>query len=237
MKIIICDDDRQDAQSAKQVLIQNGFQQENEIFIYTPQELKMGLEIQDLVCDVLIMDIEYDHLPFTGIQLSKEINQKLPLCQIVYLTWVLEFAPAVYETTHCYFVLKENMQKMLPRAMEKAIQVYQDEKENEIFVLREQGKTVYIRQNDIVFLEREERKVTIHTVKNDYHCYLSLSKIIGNLGRNFLRSHGGYIVNYNYIESVMRESIILVTGKEIPIGRTYQKSFHEQYIQIMQQHI
>ena len=210
MKIIICDDERMDAERAKIILLSCKCVQEEDITILTPQEMHLGLEVQDIKCDIAIMDIEYENRQFNGITLSKELNKKLPLCQIIYLTWVLEFAPEVYDTIHCYFVLKQNEEKMLPRAMEKAIQIYCDQ---------------------------EDRIVQIHTAQGTYQCYQSLTKIMKLLGRNFLRCHGGYVVNYNYIDTVMRESVILSNGTEIPIGRTYRTSFHEQYMRMVEQHV
>lgn len=209
MKIIICDDERMDAERAKTILLSCKGVQEEDITILTPQEMHLGLEVQDIKCDIAIMDIEYENRQFNGITLSKELNKKLPLCQIIYLTWVLEFAPEVYDTIHCYFVLKQNEEKMLPRAMEKAIQIYCDQEDHEIIELRNHGKMMYIRQADIIYAERQDRIVQIHTAQGTYQCYQSLTKIMKLLGRNFLRCHGGYVVNYNYIDTVMRESVIL----------------------------
>lgn len=234
MKIIICDDERMDAERAKIILLSCKCVQEEDITILTPQEMHLGLEVQDIKCDIAIMDIEYENRQFNGITLSKELNKKLPLCQIIYLTWVLEFAPEVYDTIHCYFVLKQNEEKMLPRAMEKAIQIYCDQEDHEIIELRNHGKMMYIRQADIIYAERQDRIVQIHTAQGTYQCYQSLTKIMKLLGRNFLRCHGGYVVNYNYIDTVMRESVILSNGTEIPIGRT---SFHEQYMRMVEQHV
>lgn len=237
MKIIICDDERMDAERAKTILLSCKCVQEEDITILTPQEMHLGLEVQDIKCDIAIMDIEYENRQFNGITLSKELNKKLPLCQIIYLTWVLEFAPEVYDTIHCYFVLKQNEEKMLPRAMEKAIQIYCDQEDHEIIELRNHGKMMYIRQADIIYAERQDRIVQIHTAQGTYQCYQSLTKIMKLLGRNFLRCHGGYVVNYNYIDTVMRESVILSNGTEIPIGRTYRTSFHEQYMRMVEQHV
>lgn len=237
MKIMICDDAAKDADQAKKVILSMGGIREDEICICTPQALSLALEVRDLDCDIAILDIEYANQTFSGIDLGKELNQKLPMCQIIYLTWVLDFAPEVYETKHCYFVLKENMHRMLPRAIEKALQLYHDQEEHEVFELHEGGRTLYIRQNDIQYIERENRRLIVHTKNRDYKCYESLTKLLAKLGRAFLRCHGGYVVNYNYIEVVMRDMVRLVEGQELPIGRTYRSSFHEQYMQAMEQHI
>lgn len=103
--------------------------------------------------------------------------------------------------------------------------------------MHEGGRTLYIRQNDIQYIERQDRRLIVHTKDRDYKCYESLTKLLSKLGRAFLRCHGGYVVNYNYIEVVMRDMVRLVEGQELPIGRTYRSSFHEQYMQAMEQHI
>lgn len=237
MNIIICDDEQKDAELAKKVLLTCDTIEEADIAIVTPQELRLTLEVGDVDCDIAIMDIEYMDQNYDGITLSRELNQKRPVCQIIYLTWVLAFAPEVYDTIHCYFVLKENMEKMLPRAIEKAFQVYRDQEQHDIFELVEHGRTIYLRQADIVYIERLERKVILHTTDQEYHCYRSLSRIANQLGKNFLRCHGGYIVNYNYIQVCKRETVKLISGDELPIGRTYRTSFHEQYMRMVEQHV
>ena len=90
-----------DAERAKIILLSCKCVQEEDITILTPQEMHLGLEVQDIKCDIAIMDIEYENRQFNGITLSKELNKKLPLCQIIYLTWVLEFAPeALFHELH-----------------------------------------------------------------------------------------------------------------------------------------
>lgn len=237
MKIIICDDERKDAERAKSVLLTCDVVHEEDIRILLPQELRLALESGSMECDIAIMDIEYANQTFDGITLSQEINQKFPSCQIIYLTWVLEFAPYVYDTIHCYFVLKENMEKMLPRALEKAVQICRDQEIHEILELRDHGKVMYIRQADIMYVERQDRVVKIYTEKDTFQCYQSLAKILSNLGGNFLRCHGGYVINYNYIVTVMRDSVIMKDNQEIPIGRSYRNSFHEQYMRMVEQHV
>ena len=80
MNIIICDDEQKDAEHAKRVLLTCEAVNEADITIVTPQELRLMLEVGDIACDIAIMDIEYTGQNFDGIALSREINQKLPVC-------------------------------------------------------------------------------------------------------------------------------------------------------------
>lgn len=237
MKIIICDDEPKDSERTRQLLLEKEIATEEQITVYKPQELALVLELEEFVCDIAIMDIEYKRMEVNGIMLSMELNRRLPTCQIIYLTNVLEFAPEVYETKHCYFVLKAHMDWILPRAMQKAIYVLQNQERFEVLELRENGKSVYIRQRDILYLERIGRAVVIHTLERDYSSYQSLSQLLRRLDMNFLRCHGSYAVNYRYIRSLMRESVKLEGDIRIPIGRSYRTSFHERYMVCIGQHV
>lgn len=44
------------------------------------------------------------------------------------------------------------------------------------------------------------------------------------------------MINYSYIEVVMRDSVCLTTGEEILVGRTYRTTFHEQYMRAGKPH-
>lgn len=49
-----------DAERAKTILLSCKCVQEEDITILTPQEMHLGLEVQDIKCDIAIMDIEYE---------------------------------------------------------------------------------------------------------------------------------------------------------------------------------
>ena len=100
MKIIICDDSIKEAEKTKEVLVSNKLADESDITIFLPDDLRGEIERRTLLCDIAVMDIEFDAVPYNGINLSAAINELLPFSQIIYLTNILEFAPDVYETKH-----------------------------------------------------------------------------------------------------------------------------------------
>ena len=229
MKLVICDDDIRDAEKTKAIVSNmsttNGF----EIKIKTPQDVRMALEEDLFKCDILIADIQYEGEDYDGIELTKLVNEKLPLCQVIYLTNILEFAPSVYETKHCYFVLKENMDIMLPRAVVKAIETQKDIS-NDIIEFLSNGHKVYTSQSEIVYIERDDRVLEIHTLKKTYPCYMSLKKIDGMLGSCFARCHGGFIVNLDYVSGIDGNEIYLKDGSKLPIGMRFFEEFKQKYL-------
>lgn len=230
MRIIICDDSIIEAEKTKEVLISNQLADEADITIFLPDDLRDEIERKSLSCDIAIMDIEFDAIPYNGINLSASINELLPSSQIIYLTNILEFAPDVYETKHCYFVLKSNMDLMLPRAVNKAVNIIQKSKEDAVMEIVCDGSRVLIPQHDIIYVERVQRKLTIHTEKADYSFYSSLKKFLSQANSLFVRCHEAFVVNLDYINVVKKDVVQMEGGRELPIGISFEKNFRTRYM-------
>lgn len=230
MRIIICDDSIIEAEKTKEVLISNQLADEADITIFLPDDLRDEIERKSLLCDIAIMDIEFDAIPYNGINLSASINELLPSRQIIYLTNILEFALDVYETKHCYFVLKSNMDLMLPRAVNKAVNIIQKSKEDAVMEIVCDGSRVLIPQHDIIYVERVQRKLTIHTEKSDYSFYSSLKKFLSQANSMFVRCHEAFVVNLDYVNVVKKDVVQMEGGRELPIGISFEKNFRTRYM-------
>lgn len=229
MKLVICDDEIKDAEKAFEIVKKIQCTKDFDIKIKTPQDIMLAVEEDLLICDILVMDIMYVGEQYDGIELTQLVNEKLPACQIIYLTNILDFAPYVYETNHCYFVMKENIEIMLPRAVEKAIDSSK-EIGNDIIEFLSNGHKVYTFQNEITYIERNDRVLSINTLKKNYLCYTSLRKIESKLSNSFARCHGGFIVNLDYVSSIDGNEIHLKDGSRIPIGMRFFEDFKMKYL-------
>lgn len=232
MRIGICDDKKTDREAAKRALRQSGVVKAGEFSIVclSPDDLLLDLEEEMFAYDLIVMDIEFGNEEYNGISLSGRINQIAPLCQIIYLTDFLEFAPEVYETGHCYFVLKKNMEVMLPLGVEKACRLYEREKQHTFLELVSEGKKQYLPIHEIFCMEKEGRQLRVYTTWGDYYSYQSLTAIAKKCGGEMVRCHGSYIVNLHYVKHYGREKMMLANGMQIPIGRTYQEQIKNAYL-------
>lgn len=234
MKIGICDDDRYECERVRTFINDlTCLDKENiEAIVYEPDELVNIIDSgKNIRWDIMIMDIEFINKNYDGIDLTKRINKAYSECQIIYLTHILEFAPEVYETEHCYFVMKNNMELMLPRAMEKAVNVYNEKVLQKPLEIMSGGHIVYIKQDDIIYVEKNQRQTVVHTDKKSYACYESISALSKKLCNNMVRCHGGYIVNISHITYLGGEKIITdIPDMEIPIGKTYKEQTKQAYL-------
>lgn len=234
MRIGICNDIQEEGIKAENVLREEMLYepQWDTIQLYSPHDVETDLEGNLFQCDVMLMDIDFKRENIDGIQLGKHINEKAPDCQIVYLAH--EFVPDVYETEHCYFVLKNDMQELLPQAMKKAKYLHDKATEGKMVELISGGHKVYITQKDIIYIEKEQRKIRIYTRNRTYDSYQSLAEIGRQLDEEMVRCHGSYVINLKYVIRIGNNSLIMENEKEIPIGKTYLNQVKKEYLQYME---
>ncbi len=230
MKVLICDDVMQDAQETKEIIQKNFSNSSLEIIMASPQEVSMSLEENILKCEIVIMDIYFKNENFDGIELVTKINEKLPACQIIYLTSILEFAPKVYDTMHCYFVMKENIEMMLPRALRKAISSYDENINEGVIEILSGGHKMFLSQKDITYIERDDRLLKIHSCNQEYSCYTSLRQMEKSLSSRFARCHGGFIVNLDYVTGLEKQEVLLASGNKLPVGKRFYDAFKLRYL-------
>ncbi len=234
MIIGICDDVLEEALKTKAVLCtyKNSWIADSEIRIYNPAEVSQDIETDSVDFDILLLDICFDGYDYNGITLAHMINRKLPHCQIIYLTKCLTYVRDIYETEHCYFVLKEDAKKKLYPAMEKAKKLRKTilhESQNDTLEIISGGHKTFINQKDILYVEREQRHTNIYTIKQHYLCYQSLTALQKELSESLVRCHGGYIVNLQYITYLGRKHLKISGKIDIPIGVTYKSHIREKY--------
>lgn len=62
----------------------------------------------------------------------------------------------------------------------------------------------FIDYNDIIFIEKFDRKIVIHTKDNSFKTSGTLTSIFEKLDKEiFFRSHRSYIINLNYISKII----------------------------------
>ena len=136
----------------------------------------------------------------------------------------------VYESSHCYFVLKKNMDLRLELAMNKAVKLLKKQGVNDILNITSNGNMVILKQRDVVYVERAQRIVKIGMSERDYKCYKSLREISKLLSGDFVRCHRGFFVNMEHIRLIDKNELEMDNAVRIPIGDTYRDAFLEAYL-------
>lgn len=180
--------------------------------------------------DLIFLDIQMPSL--SGIDFYKNIQQKT---MVVFTTAFSEYAVEGFNLSAVDYLLKPFTYERFEQAVEKVNEYYSfmhkvsSTQKSQIYV-RADYKLVKIEVSDILFVEGLDDYLRIH-LKGGIQVVtrMTLKTMEQKLPNNdFIRVHRSYIVSFPYIDSV-RNKVICLGEKEIPIGRSFEKSFFEKY--------
>jgi len=103
-------------------------------------------------------------------------------------------------------------------------------------VLRHQKIRNHIPLSEVVYCECEAHWIWIHTEYEKYKMFSSMKDLSQMLGSEmFGRTHKSYIVNYNYVRSIVKNNMNLRGFNiTVPISRTYKKKAKSDYEKYME---
>lgn len=179
--------------------------------------------------DLFISDIELGENASSGIDAAAQLLKLWPGCAVIYLTAYLSYATDVYETAPIYFILKDEYDTRIPKAMKRFFQ-YRMEQQRYISIISGSA-TVAIPLKQLVYCERVGRTVHFYLDDGrDFPSILSIKEIYELLPKEqFSICHRGFIVNHSFISSTKRLELTLSTGQTLPVGRSCCDSFRENY--------
>lgn len=211
MNILLFDDDKLWCEHAKSIIERlDGFRNA-EITMMNDEKLFLE-KVQDSNPDLIFMDIEIDGSNQNGIHLVEAIQKKHSQAQIVFCTNYLQYALDIYNSNHCYYVIKEQFEERLPEIMRIVEEKIRAGKES--VSIMSGSDVIQIPQADIVFVERLGRTNYVHTVHEKIETKESMEKIWEKLNHMvFVRCHKSYIVSLSYVKVYKRSSLLVSTGE------------------------
>lgn len=120
------------------------------------------------------------------------------------------------------------------RYVQKLVAESSVKKRHKKIELRNDTGLQYINSDMVVYMEAIGKHTVVHFVDKS----VTIKRIIGEVAplfpENFCRPHRGYLVNCEFISSVERYNITMVTGMIIPIPEKRYSEVREQIVEIMQ---
>lgn len=230
-QILIFDDDREECRWAKKTLETFAQEQGKEVTVGTVSDEESLMEYVEgnAELDIVFLDICVGE-EAAGIEMARKINAVWPNILIVFLTGYLVYATDVYDTSHIYFVLKDEFEKRLPGVFTKLEAAIEARNKGYIYVSAK-GKELIVREEDILYIERKGRNTQIVCAKRTIEISEKLTELEKKLSQDsFVRCHNSFIVNLNAVRELRRTEIVLEDGGTVPVSRNRLEKTRERFL-------
>ncbi len=185
--------------------------------------------IDDLVVfediDVVYMDIELQEK--SGIDFTKMIQMYKKDILTVFMSSFPIYSQYIFECNPLFFLIKpidqNRLEASLHKVREKVIPV-------DTITLRANGEDFLVIVSDIIYIESNKRKLTVHTINNNYTIYGKLDMYYTLLPSYFCRCHQSFIVNLKYVKRKSNNMLNLYNGLSVPISQSKLSTVKREYL-------
>ena len=221
MYILICDDEpavaRQVEQLARQHLEQRGIPVQCAVCT-RGEEVLARTDLAQYQLALLDVDLE----TMTGIALGRRLKQQNPELVLVYISAYLEFAPEGYTVRAFRYLLKRDMERMLPGCLDAVLAEHS--RECRTLPIRQGRCETEVPLDQIYYLESDRRQINIYgDVARKPICvfYSKLAELPEMLFQNgFLQVNRSDVVNLQHVCSICNYKVELRNGEVLNASRS-----------------
>ena len=228
MKIVICDDSKQDRETLIDLLRE--YEQSKDIeFDITEYDsgevlLENSEELQD--CRIIFMDINMEQM--SGLEAAAQIKSLYPGVRIVLVTAFMNYALEGYKVKASRFLVKDDLSITITECMDAL--VGEIEQEAQIMKFPFVEGIIKLKVSDIIYIETDKHKNVFYTQESSYSIYKKLDELEEELRDfGFVRIHQSFLINMHYIRKISSYVMTLTTGKEISVPKTRYAEVKKQY--------
>lgn len=169
--------------------------------------------------NILMMNLNFE----SDLRSVKNLLKEKENIGVMFYSEDIRFVPMAYDVEHFYFILKSQMDDMLEKALQKALEQYEILKRSHI-AIEFQSKIDIVPICKIMYVERMNRKLRFVTKQKEYVSYMTLNDVTDLVGEDvFMRVQCSYLVQPKYVVRYQDNHIYLINGDCISVTRPYQK--------------
>lgn len=226
IRVLVCDDDNLTLGLNQRCVELISKKRKQEVIVYSFQQYDMSIEylIKSRQIDMAILD--FDISCGNGINIAKSIQQENLQIPIIFVANYGEYKSLTGDVMAIGFLDKPLNPAQFEIYYLRALALVESEKrkrKQRFIELYVDKKSVLVRIEDIVCLEKVQRMVEFSTSKGAYLVNGTLSGYRKRLGSNFLKISGSGVVNKKKILSMKDDRLQLSNGTQKIIGRPYRK--------------
>ena len=177
--------------------------------------------------DVILLDIDMPEI--SGIELASSINKLKGKSDKPYIIFVTKKEELVFDALRempFSFVRKSSINDLIPCL----IKINQKLISEDTYVIKSGRNTERMLISEIMYIEKKNNYVIFHTEGGEFKERSHITEKISDLSKHgFLRSHIGSLVNARYIDKIQQQSVLLITGQQVPLSKKYKKAFKNDF--------
>jgi len=235
MNILICDDMRDDGLKLRQAIEASGIEAGCRYFDRGDDALshiKAGAKVDLCFLDIIMPGM-------SGIELARQIRKTekdggAKPCEIAFLTTSNEYASESFEVKAFSYLLKPPDPEKVERILRDASGA-QKSGDRSGMPISTKAVTKFLYFREVSFLEVINNKVYFRLVDGSEIMLVStLGAILPQImaDKRFAQCHRSFVVNMNEIDKILSNTVLLYSGKQLPISKTYA-GFCDAYIEYL----
>ncbi len=233
IKFVVVDDEERFCKKITNVIKTELFKTELEYYIEEFNEYNSDLQKTINDCSmqkIYILDIELNK-SISGLEIAKEIRKKDWDSEIIFLTSHDKMFETVFRTVFKVFNFIEKFFDCEKRLAEDIKTIINKKSDYGKFIYSNNRIKMQIYYKDITHIYRDttERKLVINTSNNKFYINMSLTELLKNLDKRFVRIHRACIVNTQRVNkySWSKGYFILDNSKKVNMcSKLYGKNVH-----------
>ena len=151
-----------------------------------------------------------------GMETAYAIREKNQNVDIVFITIMMDYALEGYRVDAVRYILKDDLESLLPECMDTILQKKQEKEMEFPFV----GGKRKVLLKEILFIESKSHQLWFERTRENLYMYgqiNDLELILSNY--DFVRTHQSFLVNLVHIEKINNYLLYLSNGAEIPVTK------------------
>lgn len=230
MNIVICDDEASIREMLTEKILLR-FPNAN----ITEAENGESLLLQEVEPDILFLDIQMPGR--NGMETARELRKKWKDTILIFITALEEYVFEAFDVGAFHYIVKPFTDEKFCDVIDKAVAElnrYEKSKSEEKYIMIDtQGSHIQIPVGEIVYAEVFNRKVMLHTIREQIEFYGKLSDLEKTLGEDFFRSHRAYLIHFKYVIKYTATTITMENG-EVLMAKANFSDFVKKYLKYNQ---
>lgn len=237
IKIAICDDEDFFREEMEKLVSVYGNDAEHDFDIHTyskAEDVATDILEKNEQYHILFLDVEMDGM--TGMEAAQKLRREGYKGVICFVTSQDRYAFDAFGVEAIGYVKKPAKYQDVKRLVQKAlIQIYyqrdEEEAKKRYLEITTQNEKVMLDLQQVLYVEKRRNQCVIHMEDSEIVCYETLKKLYERLDKSkFSFTHQGFIVNFDKIKEVKKDTVCFGAGREIPVSRRYQAELRERHM-------